>query len=71
MGPTLPMDLTFSKLLARAIRYSGFFGVRVTSGSDRWRFLRIYPLVNCKYHQNGGFSMAMLVYRRVPWERSQ
>ena len=23
------------------------------------------PTFPCKYHQNGGFSMAMLVYRRV------
>ena len=25
------------------------------------------PLFPGKYHQNGGFSMAMLVYRSVAW----
>ena len=25
------------------------------------------PIFLGKYHQNGGFSMAMLVYRRVGW----
>ncbi len=29
------------------------------------------PIFPGKYHQNGGFSMAMLVYRRVPKKPSQ
>ena len=28
------------------------------------------PIFPGKYHQNGGFSMAMLVYRRVPEKKS-
>ena len=28
------------------------------------------PMFPCKYHQNGGFSMAMLVYRRVIKQRT-
>ncbi len=31
-----------------------------------WSLSRHLP--SGKYHQNGGFSMAMLVYRRVPWD---
>ena len=36
---------------------------KLPSGKLTWKWK--IPLFPSKYHQNGGFSMAMLVYRRV------